>query len=255
MPEILAARNLYRSFGAVHGVNDINVAVDEGEVVGIIGSNGAGKTTFVNIVTGYLKPDSGTVMFRGRDITPLGPKEVTETGICRSFQIPQLFGSATVFENMLIAMGLAESAGLSVWRRLRDATRLERCRATLERFQIADYRNQVAETLPQGVRKLLDIAMATVHAPELIMLDEPTSGITSDEKFGLMDIVVDALREQNVTIMFIEHDMEVIGRYAGRVLAFYDGGIIADGCPEVVLEDERVRRYILGDAHAGRQPA
>jgi branched-chain amino acid transport system ATP-binding protein len=246
MSVILEARQLNRHFGAVFAARDINVSVQDGEVVGIIGANGAGKTTFVNMVTGYIKPSAGHIFFQGRDITALAPREVTNIGIARSFQIPQLFDSATVFENLMIALGVAEASRLPLWRALYRRSRIARSRELLERFQIADYRDQPARTLPQGVRKLLDIAMAMVHAPRLVLLDEPTSGIAAAEKFGLMDVVIGALRQEQVTVLFIEHDMDIVGRYSARVLAFYDGTILADGPPEQTLRDEQVQRYVIG---------
>jgi branched-chain amino acid transport system ATP-binding protein len=244
---ILETRNLNRSFGAVAAAKNINVVVTTGETVGIIGANGAGKTTFVNIVTGYVKPTTGEVLFDGRDITRYDPRAVVDAGLARSFQIPQLFGSATVFDNLLVAIGIAEAHEKPWWRRLHEPERQARCERTLEEFQISEYRDQPVATLPQGVRKLLDIAMALVHQPKLVLLDEPTSGITSEEKFPLMDIVVGALREQGLTVLFIEHDMDVVSRYAERVMAFYDGAILADGPTSEVLADDGVRELVIGE--------
>ncbi len=255
MPAVLRAEKLNKSFGAVTAAADINVQIDDGEVVGVIGANGAGKTTFVNMVTGYLTPSSGKIFFEDRDITGFDPKHATDIGICRSFQIPQLFATATAFENLMIAMGIAEEGAAPFWRPLDEADRVRRCEEILARYQIADYRDQYAQTLPQGVRKLLDIAMATVHRPKLLMLDEPTSGVTAAEKFGLMDIVIGALKDQNVTILFVEHDMEIVGRYASRVLAFYEGRIIADDVPERALQDAQVRRHVIGEALHGTDAA
>ena len=247
MALILRAENLNKRFGAVTAADDINVSIEEGEVIGVIGANGAGKTTFVNMVTGYLAPTSGRLYFSDRDITGFDPKHATELGICRSFQIPQLFATATTFENLLIAMGVAETGAMPFWRPLAEPDRVARCEEVLRRYQIHEYRDQLTQTLPQGVRKLLDIAMASVHEPKMLMLDEPTSGVTAAEKFSIMDIVVTALREQNVTILFVEHDMEIVARYATRVLAFYDGRIIADEAPEEALRDPQVREYVIGE--------
>jgi len=247
MALILRAENLNKRFGAVTAADDINVSIEEGEVIGVIGANGAGKTTFVNMVTGYLAPTSGRLYFYDRDITGFDPQHATELGICRSFQIPQLFATATTFENLLIAMGVAETGAMPFWRPLAEPNRVARCEDVLRRYQIHEYRDQLTQTLPQGVRKLLDIAMASVHEPKLLMLDEPTSGVTAAEKFSIMDIVVTALREQNVTILFVEHDMEIVARYATRVLAFYDGRIIADEAPEEALRDPQVREYVIGE--------
>ena len=247
MALILRAENLNKRFGAVTAADDINVSIEQGEVIGVIGANGAGKTTFVNMVTGYLAPTSGRLYFYDRDITGFDPKHATELGICRSFQIPQLFATATTFENLLIAMGVAETGAMPFWRPLAEPDRVARCEEVLRRYQIHEYRDQLTQTLPQGVRKLLDIAMASVHEPKMLMLDEPTSGVTAAEKFSIMDIVVTALREQNVTILFVEHDMEIVARYATRVLAFYDGRIIADEAPEEALRDPQVREYVIGE--------
>jgi branched-chain amino acid transport system ATP-binding protein len=251
MAIVLEARGLNKTFGAVTAANDINVAVEKDSVVGLIGSNGAGKTTFINMVTGYLKPTSGTIVFDGRDITALSPRLVTRMGICRSFQIPQLFGSLTVYENLMAGVGVVYSGGA----RWAHASRLEGTPAQavetmLERFGLAAYRDKPASVLPEGVRKLLDIAMAMSVKPKILLLDEPTSGVSADEKFGLMDMVMDAVRAQGVTVLFVEHDMEIVNRYTHRILAFYEGRIIADGEPARVLADPEVRKYVTGEDHA-----
>ncbi len=247
MTAILRAESLNKSFGAVTAADDINVTIEEGEVIGVIGANGAGKTTFVNMVTGYLTPTSGKLYFYDRDITGFDPKAATEIGICRSFQIPQLFSTGTAFENLMVAMGIAEEGTMPFWAQLDTEDRTKRCEEILARYEIHEYRDQITQTLPQGVRKLLDIAMASVHNPKMLMLDEPTSGVTAAEKFSIMDIVVTALQQQDVTILFVEHDMEIISRYATRVLAFYDGRIIADAKPEDALADEQVRQFVIGE--------
>jgi branched-chain amino acid transport system ATP-binding protein len=121
----------------------------------------------------------------------------------------------------------------------------------IERFNLQGYRSQLASQLPEGVRKLLDIAMAVAGRPTVLMLDEPTSGVSADEKFRLMDMVMQALKAQGVTVLFVEHDMDIVQRYTHRILAFYEGRIIADGEPSAVLEDREVRKYVIGDTHIG----
>ena len=168
------------------------------------------------------------------------PREITGFGICRSFQIPQLFHSLSVRENLLVAEGIAAAE------RVEEATD-----ALLERFGLVQYAGQAAGLLPEGVRKLLDVAMALVARPKVLLLDEPTSGVAADEKFGIMDLVMTAVRGQGVTVLFVEHDMDIVARYAARVVAFYDGRVIADGAPQQVLGDAEVRRYVIGEeAHA-----
>jgi branched-chain amino acid transport system ATP-binding protein len=247
MAVILDARGLEKSFGAVTAASNINVAVEQDAVVGLIGSNGAGKTTFLNMVTGYLKPSAGTIHFEGRDITPLAPREITRLGICRSFQIPQLFNTMTVLDNLLVGVGIVAAAG-SKWGTGNSAygNPVQAVDAMLEQFGLGSYRNRQAGLLPEGTRKLLDIAMAMVVRPRILLLDEPTSGVSADEKFVLMDMVMAAVKEHKVTVLFVEHDMDVVARYTDRVLAFYEGRIIADGEPAKVLDDVEVRRYVIG---------
>lgn len=244
---ILEVKGLCKNFGSLVAASDINISVDDHEVVGIIGANGAGKTTFVNLVTGYLKPTRGTISFDGRNITSLPPRDVINAGISRSFQVPQVFGSATIFDNVLIALGIAHDGKFPIWRPLRRTDLITATDQILERFGIAANRDDVANQVSQGVRKLMDIAMATVHRPRLLLLDEPTSGVSVEQKFQIMDVIMAALRSERITVLFVEHDMDIIARYATRVVAFYDGTIIADGSPQQVIEDPQVRRYIIGE--------
>jgi branched-chain amino acid transport system ATP-binding protein len=251
---ILNARGLCKSFGAVTAANDVSAAVEKDSVVGLIGTNGAGKTTFINMITGYLKPDGGTIEFDGRDITRLPPREITRLGIARSFQIPQLYSSLTVLENMLVALGIvlrnAGRGGYFSRGRPRvpgfDAPADETAERLLERFGLAEYRSRNAQILPGGVRKLLDIALAMVAKPKILLLDEPTSGVSAQEKFGIMEMVLGAVRAEGATVLFVEHDMEIVSRFAERVLAFYDGRIIADAAPQAALADPEVKRFVVG---------
>ena len=248
MSTVLEARNLHKRFGAVTAADDISVSIDADTVVGLIGSNGAGKTTFLNMVTGYLKPTSGSIHFDGRDITALGPRQITRLGICRSFQIPQLFDSLSVRDNLLVGVGIVISAA-KYWGNTvnTQGTADEAVETMLLQFGLQDYRDLLAGTLPEGVRKLLDIAMAMVVRPKILLLDEPTSGVSAEEKFALMDLVMDAVRARKVTVLFVEHDMEIVTRYTHRVLAFSEGRIIADGEPEAALSDPEVRKYVIGE--------
>ena len=246
MTAILETNNLSIQFGGVVGASEISVTVNKGEVIGVIGANGAGKTTFVNLVTGYLMPSSGTIHYMGNDVTKLTPREITDLGIRRSFQIPQLFDEMTALDNMLTAQSVAPKVTRSFWLPLQRSDTMESAVERLEHFGIADSAHQEVSMLPQGVRKILDIAMATVGEPQLVMLDEPTSGVSAEEKFEVMDIVMDAFAQQEVTVMFIEHDMELVERYANRVLAFYNGMVIADADSRQALADPQVREYVVG---------
>jgi branched-chain amino acid transport system ATP-binding protein len=257
MPAILDARGLCKRFGAVTAANEVSAAIEKDSVVGLIGTNGAGKTTFINMITGYLKPERGAIEYQGRDITALPPREITRLGICRSFQIPQLYGSLSVWENTMVGIGivLANAGHGGFFTRRIWSTRAvpgygkpatEVAEHILARFGLADYRHRNAQVLPGGVRKLLDIALTMVAKPRVLLLDEPTSGVSAQEKFGMMQMVLEAVRAEGATVLFVEHDMEVVGRFAERVLAFYDGRIIADAAPQVALADPEVRRHVVG---------
>ena len=255
MSVVLEVHDLEKSFGAVVAAHDINVVVEEGETIGVIGANGAGKTTFVNLVTGHLPPGGGTVEFMGRSILGYSVRAIARMGLCRSFQVPQVFLSETVFDNLMMAFGVAEQDGARLLTPLLQEERATRVEAHLARYQIAEYRDVIGAALPQGVRKLLDIAMATVRKPTLLMLDEPTSGISAEEKFAIMDILMRALKEEHTTVLFIEHDMEIVERYVARVLAFYQGEIICDAPTREALRDERVLEYVLGRGHGAAAEA
>jgi branched-chain amino acid transport system ATP-binding protein len=232
---VLAAQGVRKSFGAVTAAADISLSFDT-DTVSLIGANGAGKTTFLNMVTGYLKPDSGRILFDGRDIVGLSPRQITKLGVARSFQIPQLFQTLSVRDNLLIAESIAAADDAEA------ATE-----AVLDRFALRAYAAQPAGLLPEGIRKLLDVAMALSSRSRLLLLDEPTSGVSADEKFAIMDVVMGAARAAGVTVIFVEHDMDIVARYAARVVAFYDGGIIGDGPPDTVLRMADVRRYVIGE--------
>jgi branched-chain amino acid transport system ATP-binding protein len=249
MAVVLDVKGLEKTFGAVVAARDINVAVEDHEIVGIIGANGAGKTTFVNMVTGYLPPSAGEIRFHDKNILGKAPREIMRLGICRSFQVSQVFMSETVFENLMMAYGIAEDSGFGLLRPLYQEDRMRRVEEHLKRYRIYDYRDMVASNLSQGVRKLLDIAMATVSKPSMLLLDEPTSGISVEEKFDLMDIIMSALKEDRTTVLFIEHDMEIVERYVSRVLAFYQGEIICDAPTQEAMRDEKVLEFVLGQEY------
>ena len=252
---ILRVRDLNKSFAGIVAAKNINTDVKQGEVVGIIGANGAGKTVFVNMITGYLTPSSGSIEFVGRNITGIQPRDATHIGVCRSFQISQVFMSMTVMNNLLVAISLAHRDQGSLLSSLNSAHRVRECEQVMEGYKLSDYRDQIAGTLAQGVRKLLDIAMAVVSKPKLLLLDEPTAGVSVDEKFNLMDIVVNALKEQGTAVLFVEHDMEVVQRYVDRIMAFYQGEVICDAPPELAMKNPKVIEYVLGSGHGIQQVA
>lgn len=247
MTALLSARGLGKRFGAVVAAEDLTLDVPQGQRLSVIGSNGAGKTTFVNMVTGYLKPDSGTITLDGQDITRLSHQRIAGLGICRSFQIPQLCLELTLRENLLVAVAAADGRP-SLWAPFDGVRQQARADELMQRFGLqADAERPVLE-LAGGVRKLVDIAMALARRPKLLLLDEPTSGVSADEKFPAMRRVMDALHGEAATVVFIEHDMDIVAEFSERVVAFYSGRIIADGTPQQALADADVQRYVTGHA-------
>mgnify|MGYP001490496417 FL=1 len=243
---ILRAENINMSFGMVVAADDVNVVVEPGEFVGIVGANGSGKTTFLNIITGYLTPDSGRILVMNEDATGLAPRLVTKLGVARSFQVPQLYTSMTVLEGMLLSISAAANQSSNFWKPMyRDNWKSEALE-TLERFGLDDYANRAVSELPQGGRKLLDIALSFALNPKLLLMDEPTSGVSIEDKFQVMDTLVRVLKEGDITTIFVEHDMEVIQRYGERMLVFDTGRVMADGEPEQVLSDPEIKKTLLG---------
>ncbi len=243
---ILQTKDLQKSFSGIIAAENINISVKEGEIIGIIGANGAGKTVFVNMITGYLKPTSGKIHFLGNDITGIKPREATHIGVCRSFQVSQVFMTMTVKQNLMIAMSLSKKKGGQLLLPLEDEKLSKECDKILDLYKIKKQGDLIVSTLSQGMRKLLDIAMAVVGNPKVLLLDEPTSGVSVEEKFGIMDIVISALKKSGTTVLFVEHDMEIVERYVDRVIAFYQGQVICDDTPKKALKNKKVIQYVLG---------
>jgi branched-chain amino acid transport system ATP-binding protein len=243
---ILSVRGLEKRFGAVVAADALSIDIAPGQKVSLIGANGAGKTTFVNMVTGYMKPDRGSIWLDGVDIGRRSPRRVAQLGISRSFQIPQLFIELTAAENLAVAVSGTHATRLSLHSPAEAKGRRDKAIELLQRFGLANLSDRPISELAGGVRKLIDIAMALVRRPKLLLLDEPTSGVSAEEKFATMDRVIHAVAPDAATIVFVEHDMEIVSRYADRVVAFYAGRILADGNPQDVLRDPEVRRYVTG---------
>jgi branched-chain amino acid transport system ATP-binding protein len=245
---VLSVLGLNKRFGAVVAADALTLEIPTGQKVSLIGANGAGKTTFVNMVTGYLAPDSGSIALDGEDIGGRSPRKVARLGVSRSFQIPQLFVELTAAENLTVAVSGAETRALSFHSPAQAPAIHDKAVELLGRFGLADHAERPISELAGGVRKLVDIAMALVARPKLLLLDEPTSGVSAEEKFSTMDRVIHAVSRDAATIVFVEHDMDIVSRYADRVIAFYQGRILADGEPGHVLRDREVRRYVTGGA-------
>lgn len=243
---LLQTRGLRLAFGAVVVADQIDFSLHEGERLAVIGQNGAGKTTFINICTGLIRPDSGQVFFDGREVTGMAPRAIARRGMVRSFQLPQLFGEHTVRDCVRIAAA-GKRGALGLWRSLVEVVPAAEVDPVLQMVGLDARADEIAGNLPEGQRKLLDIAMALVQKPRLLILDEPTSGVSTDEKHGLMATIMAALNEQKVTAIFVEHDVDIVSTYATRVAAWIAGRVAADGVPAEVLADPMIRREVIGE--------
>ncbi len=243
---LLSTRGLSLRFGGVVAADAIDFDLMAGERLAVVGQNGAGKTTFINICTGYLKPTSGRVYFDGHEVTGRSPRAITRRGLGRSFQLPQVFTEHTVRQCLLLAASAVERRS-GLWRPLAQAVDADEVDATLELLQLHRRANDLSGALPEGQRKLLDVAMALVLRPKLMIMDEPTSGVSSDEKHPLMAVLMRALDERKVTSIFVEHDIDIVRRYATRLAAWIAGKVAADGKPEDVLRDPVVLKNVIGE--------
>lgn len=244
---VLQATNIHVAFNGVKAADGVTLNVHDGEFLAIIGPNGAGKTTLLNICTGYIRPKSGSVHLYGKEITRLAPRAIARLGVARAFQIPQLFSDQRVIDNMMLALASQDGLWTTV-RPLETTARREEAEALLDLVGLADERNRFSSALPEGHRKLLDIAIALALKPRLLLLDEPTSGVSALERFPLMESLMRALRQRRITALFVEHDMDVVAQYASRVVVWNAGNIMAEGSPNEVFSDPEVRRTVVGVA-------
>ena len=243
---LLQTKDLQLAFGAVVVADHIDFSLKEGERLAVIGQNGAGKTTFINICTGLIRPQAGQVFFEGREVTGMAPREIALRGMVRSFQLPQLFTEHTVRDCVRIAAA-GKRNKLKIWTALSDSVDNDEIEHVLSVVGLAKRADELSGALPEGQRKLLDIAMALVMKPRLLILDEPTSGVSTDEKHGLMATIMKALDEQKVTAIFVEHDVDIVSQYSTRVAAWIAGRIAADGTPAQVLADPEIRKNVIGE--------
>lgn len=244
---LLTTTKLRKWFGATHAVDEVDFRVEQGEMLGLIGSNGAGKTTLVNLISGLFRADGGSIVFEGRDITHQSVHERIREGIARSFQLVNLFDQLTALDN--IALTIFARQGKT--RRLttfaeRDQAVLDEALEVLRQFGLESKARMLAGGLAQGERKLLDVAVASALKPKLLLLDEPTSGVSTREKAPIMDVVTSIVRSGQITAVVIEHDMDVVFTYSDRIVAMHQGQILADGTPDEIRRNEAVTANLLG---------
>jgi branched-chain amino acid transport system ATP-binding protein len=245
---ILQALDIRQYYGEFCALDGVSLRIDAGEFVSIIGPNGAGKTTLVNVLTGLLRPSAGRVYFNGQDITRIGPTRLSRLGIARSFQLVTLFLGLTVLDVLRVAVVSRLRKGTRLFSSLaRDREVTAQALEMAELFALADKQRLLARQLPQGDKKLLDVASAFALHPEVILLDEPTSGVSTQEKHTIMEILVSASKRVGIkAIIQVEHDMDIVFGYSDRIVALHQGRVLADGTPEAIRADEEVVNAVIG---------
>jgi branched-chain amino acid transport system ATP-binding protein len=242
---------LNRAFGALPVTRDVNLTLQRGARRALIGPNGAGKTTLVNLITGALKPNSGRVVLNGEDITSVSQADRARRGLARTFQINQLFRGLTVLENICMTIGERDGNCNNLWRSA-GAKRevIDEALDHLESLRLVDESLRLVRELPYGRQRLVEIAIALAQKPRVLLLDEPAAGVPSSESHLILD-VVDRL-DPDIAILIIEHDMDVVYRFAKEITVLVQGAVLVEGAPDAIMNNEQVRAVYLGqDGHRG----
>ena len=242
---VLAVDGLCKAFGGVDAVIGVSFRVDAGELVALIGPNGAGKTTCFNLVNGQLAPDAGSIALMGRHVEGLPPRAIARRGVGRTFQVAATFASMTVRENVQMALIARDNAQGAVASRASELSRKE-ADALLDRVRMTRFADQGCATLAYGDAKRVELALALACRPRLLLMDEPTAGMSARSRGRLMDLAVSLAREENIAVLFTEHDMDIVFGHADRVIVLDRGRIIAEGAPAAIRADLRVQAVYLG---------
>src|SRR5881296_278259 len=243
---MLEVRDVRKAFDGFQAVGGVTLGVARGQIAAIIGPNGAGKTTFFNLVTGHLRPDAGVVILNGRDITGLAPHDVCRLGMGRSFQRTNIFPRLTVFENIQAAFLSHRGRGTNLFTPVERLYRSE-TEILLRSLGLLDKAAQAAGVLSHGNQKQLELGIALALEPQILLLDEPTAGMSASETRETIQLIDRLARERGLTLLFTEHDMEVVFSIAQKITVLHQGRVIADGSPAAVRADPEVRRVYLGE--------
>jgi ABC-type branched-subunit amino acid transport system ATPase component len=250
MAPVLETRGLVKQFGGIMATNDVTLAVEMGARHALIGPNGAGKTTIINMLTGVLRPTAGTILLEGSDITAMEPHKRVQLGIARTFQINQLFADLTPLETIGLAVSERMELGRQWWRLVGSkGIVIEESVDILERFRLADVMDERTGNLPYGKQRLLEIALAIACKPRVLLLDEPAAGVPEAERHGILDAV--AALPSDVTVLLIEHDMDIVFSFADRISVLVNGALFVEGPPQQVAADPRVKAVYLGEEAHG----
>lgn len=247
---LFSIQNLTKTFGSLTATNHIDLQIEEEGLLSIIGPNGAGKTTFFNLLTGLLQPDEGKIFYKGKDITNLGPSQIIRLGISRSFQIASLFPEMTVLDN--VRVGIQNRLGFG-WKFfssfLGNREVEEESMQILERAHLTNIKDNLVSGISHGDRKILDLAMALTHHPEVLLLDEPMSGLAKGERTQIVKLITEDFKRQ-MKIVIVEHDMDVVFALSDDILVLHQGSVLAVGKPEEISANHEVQRAYLGGERA-----
>ncbi|MEY4644961.1 MAG: hypothetical protein RLZZ596_1792 [Pseudomonadota bacterium] len=247
---VLSAKGLVKSFGGITATNQVNLELHRGARHALIGPNGAGKTTLVNLLTGVLDPTAGQIFLNGQEITRLAPHQRVRLGMVRTFQINQLFDSLTPLQTLALAVSQHLGLGGKWWQALgRNTEVTRRCDQLLEQFRLTEVMEQPTRELPYGKRRQLEIAIALACDPRVLLLDEPGAGVPAGEREELLQSV--AVLPTDVSVLLIEHDMDLVFSFAKRITVLVNGAVLTEGQPDDIARDPQVRAVYLGDAMAG----
>jgi branched-chain amino acid transport system ATP-binding protein len=244
---LLKVEGLKKAFGGLQAVDDVHLEIQAGEMSSIIGPNGAGKTTFFNLVTGFIEKDEGRVFFKGEEISRLSPPRICHQGIGRAFQVSNIFPRFTAFDNVQVALMVHKRKALNFYSDARSLYHHETLEI-LKEVGLADQAHLLSKNLAHGDQKRLDIAIALASEPELLMLDEPTAGMNPRESFKIMELVVNIARARGMTVVFIEHDMDIVFSISDRIRVMHLGRLFAEGRPEEIRENREVKQIYLGES-------
>ena len=245
MAKLLEVDNLSRSFGGVTAVDRVSFDLEAGQVLAMIGPNGAGKSTCFNLINGQLLPDSGRIKIDGQATVGLKPRQIWKLGLGRTFQITATFASMTVLENVQTALVSHHRKTRSLLRTVKNLF-VDEARELLKRVGIDDQIHRVCGILSYGDLKRVELAMALTNRPRLLLMDEPTAGMAPAERRSLMELLVGIVGDQNIGVLFTEHDMDVVFNHADRILVLNRGELIAQGTPQQVRENSKVQEVYLG---------
>jgi branched-chain amino acid transport system ATP-binding protein len=252
MSTALEVRGVNKRFGGLQALDDVNLTVEEGRIHAIIGPNGAGKSTLLNCFVGRLKPDSGTVMFHGQNLLGILPYEVNQAGVSRVFQTPEIFGDLTVLENVMIP-ALAHRDGIfemNAMKPLRRETDIRKAAVdVLEDIGLQDKLDMTASSMSRGDKRRLEMAMGLVQKPKLLLLDEPTAGMSRADTNNTIEVLKHISDTRSITMIIIEHDMHVVFTLADRISVLAQGHVIVEDQPENIKGNIKVQEAYLGGAH------